>query len=204
MGAGRTVMGSRGVIRTARSPAAAWLLAALLLVAPTSARAADPFTVTGVTVDATAATPTAARDAAVADGQRKAFRQLLERLTAPADYARLPRLADRDIVPLVTGFEVQEERASTVRYLATLTYSFRASAIRALLKGAGVAFAQTASRSVLLVPLLKPATGAPLLWEDPNPWRRAWLDHPPTTGLVPVVVPTGEVEDVTSRVAAQR
>ncbi|HUA52623.1 MAG TPA: DUF2066 domain-containing protein [Candidatus Sulfotelmatobacter sp.] len=170
-----------------------------------SARAAvDPFSVSGVTVDATAATAAAARDAALAEGQRKALRQLLERLAAPSDYDRLPKLSDAEIVPLVSGFEVQEERTSAVRYLATLTYSFRPAGIRALLRNAGVAFAETASRPVLVVPVLKAAGGgAPLLWEDENVWRRQWLDHPPATGLVPVVVPTGEVEDVAALSAAQ-
>ena len=188
----------------------AMALATLLIVlglavsAPGAARAADPFSVSGVTVDATAATAAAARDAALAEGQRKALRQLLERLAAPADYDRLPKLADADIVPLVAGFEVQEERTSAIRYLATLTYSFRPAGIRALLRNAGVAFAETASRPVLIVPLLKTAgAGAPLLWEDENIWRRQWLDRPPATGLVPVVVPTGEVEDVAALSTAQ-
>ena len=113
------------------------------------ARAAvDPFSVSGVTVDATAATAAAARDAALAEGQRKAVRMLLERLTAPADHARLPKPSDAEITGLVAGFEVQEERTSPIRYLATLTYSFRPTAVRGLLRGAGVPFAETGSRSV--------------------------------------------------------
>jgi hypothetical protein len=175
----------------------------LIGLGPHPARAADPFSVSGVTVDATAATAAAARDAALAEGQRKALHLLLERLAAPADYDRLPKLSDAEIVPLVAGFEVQEERTSAIRYLATLTYSFRPAGIRALLRNASVAFAETASRPVLVVPVQRGGAGAPLLWEDENVWRRQWLDRPPTTGLVPVVVPTGEVEDVAALTAAQ-
>lgn len=176
------------------------VLAGLLLVVgvpPLASAAVDPFSVTGVTVDATAATAAAARDTALADGQRKAFRRLLERLTAPPDYPKLPQLSDAEITPLVAGFQVQEERTSTIRYLATLTYSFRPNAIRALLRRAGVPFAETGSRPVLLVPVLKPAGGGtPLLWDAQNLWHQVWLDKPPPTGLVPVVVPTGEPADM--------
>jgi len=180
----------------------AGLLLALGLPAVGAGAATDPFSVAGVTVDATAATASAARDAALADGQRKAFRQLLERLTTPADHGRLPRLPDAEIVPLVAGFQVQEERTSAVRYLATLTYSFRPNAVRALLRHAGIPFAETASRPVLLVPVLKTTAGGVLLWEPANVWRRAWLDKPPPTGLVPAVVPAGDADDVAALPAA--
>src|SRR4051812_29077089 len=166
------------------------------------ARAADAFSVSGVTVDATAATASAARDAALAEGQRKAFRMLLERLTSPADQARLPKISDAELVPLVSGFEVQTERTSAVRYLATLTYNFRPAPIRALLKSNGIAFAETGSRSVLLIPVLK-SGGTTLLWEDNNLWRRVWLDQPPPTGLVPVTVPSGAVEDLAALTTQQ-
>ncbi|MBI3515095.1 MAG: DUF2066 domain-containing protein [Proteobacteria bacterium] len=182
------------------------VLAALLSVLGGSnpARGAtDPFSVSGITVDATAATAAAARDAALAEGQRKAVRALFERLTAPADHDRLPRPSDNEIVALVAGFEVQEERTSAIRYLATLTYSFRPNAVRAMLRGAGIAFGETASRPVLVVPLLKATSGMLVLWEDANVWRRSWLDRPPATGLVPVVVPGGEVEDVAALTTAQ-
>jgi hypothetical protein len=178
------------------------LLLALGLWGPAARAAVDPFTVSGVTVDATAATAAAARDTALAEGQRKAFRQLLERLAAPADYGRLPHPSDTEITSLIAGFQVQEERASAVRYLATLTYSFRPNAVRALLRGAGVRVAETASRPVLLVPLLKRTAGVEL-WEPTNQWRQVWLDRPPATGLVPVVVPTGTPEDVAALSTAQ-
>jgi len=183
----------------------AGLLLALGLpaAAPGGAWAAvDPFTVAGVAVDATAATAAQARDDALADGQRKAFRQLLERLAAPADYGRLPHPSDAEIVPLVAGFQVQEERTSAVRYLATLTYSFRPNAVRGLLRSAGIPFAEVASRPILLVPVLKLGTGAPLLWEPANVWRRSWLDKPPPTGMVPIVVPAGDADDVAALPAA--
>jgi hypothetical protein len=185
--------------------ARAGMLAVLLALAGagTAGAAGDPFSVAGVTVDATAATAAAARDAALAEGQRKAMRELLERLTATADHARLPHPSDAEITALVTGFEVQDERTSAIRYLATLTYSFRPNGVRALLRSAGIPFAETASRPVLVVPVLKTTAGTLLLWEDANAWRHLWLEHPPTTGLVPMVVPTGEVEDVAALSVAQ-
>ncbi|MBM3542440.1 MAG: DUF2066 domain-containing protein, partial [Alphaproteobacteria bacterium] len=35
-----------------------------------------------------------------------------------------------------------------------------------------------------------------LLWEDANPWRDAWSARLPRDGLVPIVLPAGDVQDV--------
>ena len=65
------------------------LAATLALLATAPAVAADPdlFTVRGVRVDATAETAPAARDRAIAEGRRLAFRRLVERLV-PASQSR--------------------------------------------------------------------------------------------------------------------
>ncbi|HSV28367.1 MAG TPA: DUF2066 domain-containing protein, partial [Candidatus Omnitrophota bacterium] len=70
----------------------ALLILVLVMAPPAFAQGlVDAFSVRGVEVDVTAANVQAAKDQAIADGQRQAFRQLLERLTQPADHARLPK-----------------------------------------------------------------------------------------------------------------
>ncbi len=158
----------------------------------------DVFTIRGVDVDVTAADVNAAKQQAIADGQRQAFQQLLDRLTAPTDRARLPKV---DGVDYVRDFAIDQEHASTVRYIATLTVHFNPAAVRKLLHDAGVAFTATRAMPVVVVPVLK-AGGRATLWDDPNPWRVAWAGLN-GGGLVPLVVPTGDAADVQTLTAAQ-
>ena len=170
------------------------MLSLLLVVAglsPAAAQApADAFTVQGVDVDVTAANPAAAKDEAIVTGQRQAFQQLLERLTAPADHGRLPNV---DALGFVRDYAIDAERRSAVRYLATLTVRFNPAAVRKLLKDAGIPFTDARSRPMVVVPVLSVA-GHALLWDDPNPWRAAWAGLG-GGGLVPLAVPAGDATD---------
>jgi hypothetical protein len=181
-----------------RRPVAA-LIAALLGIFLGSALAraerSELFTVSAVPVDATAANALAARDAARRDGARRAFDMLMQRIVAPADLGKVPHPSDAMLDGLVQGFEVAHEKTSGVRYIAELTFSFRRDAVRRLLRQAGVSFAETASKPLLVLPVLRLADRA-VLWEDNNPWRDAWGAHPLPVGLVPLVLPLGELEDV--------
>ena len=60
--------------------------------APGTAFASGVFDVAGVAVDVTADTAAQARERAIAEGERAAFRRLLERLTLRSDHSRLPEL----------------------------------------------------------------------------------------------------------------
>jgi hypothetical protein len=155
----------------------------------------DVFTVADVPVDATASSAVAAREAARVDGQRRAFRMLLERLTLVADRGRLPRVGDQQLTEMVRDFSVANERSSAVRYLASYTFRFRPDAVRKLLRDAGIPFAETVSKPVVVLAVLRRGD-ATLLWDDPNPWRAAWSDHNGGGGLVPFIVPLGDAADV--------
>ena len=160
-----------------------------------AAASADIFTVADIPVDATASDAVAAREAARVDGQRRAFRALLERLTLVADRGRLPRVGDQQLTEMVRDFEVANERSSAVRYLAIYTFRFRPDAVRSLLRNAGIPFAETVSKPVVVLAVLRHDDTA-LLWDDPNPWRAAWSDRKDAGGLVPFVVPLGDAADV--------
>lgn len=175
----------------------ALIVAIMALAGPANALTrAEIFTVS-VPVDATAASATAARDAARLDGERRAFAALLDRLTLAKDRGRLPAASDTMLNQVIIGFEVANERRSTVHYLADYTFHFRADVVEQLLRDRGVPFAETASKPVVVLPVLE-AGGRPMLWDDPNPWRDAWTRAKPPQGLVPVQVPLGEVEDVSA------
>jgi len=163
--------------------------------APAPAAAAEVFTVADVPVDATAASANVARDTARLAGERAAYRMLLARLTLASDAGRLPAASDAMLTDLVQGFEVAKERTSTVRYLAEYAFRFRPDGIRQLLRQARVPFAETPSKPLVVLPVLVADRG-PALWEDPNPWRAAWNQKKFPTGLVPMILPLGEVEDL--------
>lgn len=180
-----------------RAAAAVCVVAALLAAGAGPARAdtADVFEVKGVAVDVTAKTAAAAREQALAEGERVAFRRLLERMTLLADRDRLPALTDDDISAYVVDFAVAKERTSPVRYLATLNYRFKKGEVRRLLRDRSLPFAETVSKPVLVLPVYQ-AAGATLLWDDPNPWRVAWSTRPEVGGLVPFTLPLGDLADV--------
>jgi len=188
------------MVHSLRAPAPLILrlmLVLALIVGFVQPAAADAYTVRNVRVDATAASAAAARDQALAEAQREALRQLLVRFTgSPAAASRL------DAAALVQGYEVQEERTSPVRYVGVITVRFSPQAVRTALTQAGIAYADAESRPVLVLPVL--VQGAdPVLWEVETPWRSAWNALPAQDGIVPVLVPLGELADATDISADQ-
>ncbi len=162
----------------------------------------DVFVVRGVQVDETAASAADARAAARASGQAEAARRLIDRLTRSVYRGQLGEIDAGTAELLVDSLEVANERRSDVRYLADLTVAFRPEAVRQFLRSAGVPFTEVRSRPVLVVPVLDRG-GAYVLWEEPNPWRQAWQNHPTDIGLVPVVTPIGDLSDLSGLTAEQ-
>ncbi len=192
----------RGSLRIAR--AHAWtcassarctvLICALtLLLACGTARAESVFTVAHVPVDAESASAAEARELAIAAGQRAALETLLRRLTVAG--TALPAPPDDKIATMVAGFAIDRELVSTTRYRASLTVDFDPAEVRRLLRENGVAYAETVSKPVLVVAIQRDPDGI-LLWEDGNRWRRIWEERPPHGGLVPILLPLGDIIDL--------
>lgn len=161
------------------------------------------FTVAGVAVDVAAENATAARERALADGQAEALTMLLQRLTRREDWRRLPEVSGADLADVVRDFEVANERTSTVRYLASLTVRFRPGEVRGLLRQASIPFAETPSKPVLVLPVLRRG-GIVELWDDPNPWRAAWAAMGSRRStLVPLLIPFGDLSDIADITAEQ-
>jgi hypothetical protein len=185
-----------------------WLFALFLGVSGTHPVAAQPagsspaYTVRDVAVDRTAATAAAARDAALIEGQRVALRRVLERLAPRTEYRRLPTVSDARISDLLENLEIQEERRSTVRYIARLTFRFRAEDIRTLLRNANIPFAETVAKPSLVLPVLR-RDGLVLLWDEPNAWRDAWNRMSLSDGLAPLLLPRGDLADISDINALQ-
>jgi hypothetical protein len=148
-----------------------------------------------VMVDETAESATEARELAIARGHSQAWERLIRRLVPRRDQALAPVMPAARIAELVRGFEVEEEKASDVRYLARLRVEFAADQVRRLLRESGVPFAETPSKTLVALPVLRRA-GVLLLWDAVNGWFGAWKALLPTDGLVPVAAPSGALADV--------
>ena len=182
-------------------PARIALMCALaLLLACDTARAESVFTVAHVPIDAEAASAAEAREFAIAAGQRAALDTLLRRLTVVG--TDLPPPPDNIIAMMVAGFAIDRELVSTTRYRASLTVDFDPTEVRRLLRVSGVAYAETMSKPVLVVAVQRDPGGI-LLWEVGNRWRRAWEERAAHGGLVPILLPLGDVIDLGTVDAAQ-
>ncbi len=102
--------------------------------------AADQFSVVGVKVDATALSPRAARDLAMAQGRPLAWSTLFRRFTGAPVWRTQPQLADRELLGLILSSDVGNERRNSTRYLADVTFHFNPEAVRQLLRRSNIAF----------------------------------------------------------------
>src|SRR4051794_24193748 len=189
-----------------RRAVAALSLLLLAAAAPAGGAEDDPYSVT-ISVDATSDTIGKARDMARNDGQRKALAALVERLSGAKGAAKLPKLDDKALTDLVASFEVANERMSTVRYVADVSYHFRPAEVQAVLQKAGIGLAAegaaAGSKSLVVLPVYQSGATA-VLWDDPNPWRDAWAQQQaPTSGAARFRVPLGDAGDVAAIDAAK-
>lgn len=165
--------------------------------AATGAQAAPSpaFTVTGVKVDVTADSAAAAREQAFAQAQQQAFRELADRLLPENEAASFKIPDDATISTLINDFEITEERLSAVQYVGTYTFRFNEKAVQNFFGVSGVSYADVSSQPVLILPYYQWGSRT-VLWGPENPWLAAWARAEERPGLLPVVVPIGDVQDV--------
>ena len=140
--------------------------AALLLAAPAAAQD-SLYTVSGIHVDANAASSTEAMNAAIAQGRGKAFQTLFRRLTRQADWGRQPALDAAGLLRISRGYTIANERRSTTRYVADVTYTFNPDAVVRTLRAAQIAYSQTTAKRILVIPM-SPGVGH-------GPWSQALM-----------------------------
>jgi hypothetical protein len=170
----------------------------LTLAAGAQAAAADStlFTAHAVPVDAEAKNVSEAREIALADGQRDGLMAVLRRLTRADDWGRLPKLSQSQAAAMVDSIQVEDEKSSSVRYLANLTIAYKGGEVRRLLQQAGLPYSESRAQPTLVLPVFAGA-GGDLLFEEDNPWLAAWSAYRSGPGsLFPLVAPIGDLEDI--------
>ncbi len=173
------------------------IIAITLLLNPLAAAAQSSvvYTVSDVEVDETAESAAAARDIALQKGQANAFQRLIDRIVPIADRSKVPDIQVPQLLQLVSGIEVSDEKTSPVRYLANLTVRFNATAVRTKLRNAGIRFAETTSKPLIVLPIYS-VQATLQLWDTGNLWLNAWRGLPQSDGLINLIIPKGETADI--------
>jgi len=151
-------------------------------------READIYTIYNMEVDETSRNVATARDRALRKGQRESLMRLFRRMILTTDMDRLPEFSDLDVQDYVNGFEINNERRSSVRYIASLVVHFNRDKINDVLSNNQIPYAETLGRAVSVLPVFEEG-GTLRLWEKDNLWREAWQNYDMTNNLVPVDTP---------------
>ncbi len=170
---------------------AALLAVAVLFVAPAGAAPADlTYTVSGVHVDASAASASAAEAIAIDQGRPKAWDILFHRIAKPGDISKEPKPDMETLRRLARGFTVKNEKRSTTRYVADVTYAFSPEAVSRVMATISSSYRMLGNmRRILLIPM------APT-FDRQSPWASAFSSPRFAGSMVPFVVPTGDAPDV--------
>jgi len=97
--------------------------------------------------------PSTAKDAALDQGRQVAWTQLFRRLTPATEWSRQPQIPPAELEPMVKSFDIANERHSSTRYLATVTYLFNPTSVRAALRKYGLQYSESTAKPVLVIPL---------------------------------------------------
>ncbi len=158
--------------------------------------AAALFTVDRVQVDVTADNALAAREEAFDLAQRKAFTQLVDRLSPNGAAAAEIDLMDTSVIAsMIKDYEIIEEKISDVRYIGTYTFRFRSSAVKRFFSGQSLTYSDLESDPIMILPFYQ-VNGRYDLWSYGNRWKDAWDRVNGVKSLVPVIVPVGDLQDV--------
>ncbi len=165
-------------------------------VAGRAMAAADSvFTVDNVQIDVTADDATQAREQAFARAQGLAFQKLAYRLMSEEERDLFEMPDESLLASMIKDFEIINEQLSSVRYIGTYRFRFKGPAVRDYLSRRGVSYTDVASKPVLVLPFYQWGSRT-VLWEAENDWLAAWSRAENERGLVPVVVPIGDLQDV--------
>jgi Uncharacterized protein conserved in bacteria (DUF2066) len=172
-----------------RRPVFALMLGFACLLTLAGARAADdPFSVSGIAVDASAASASVAQNEAINGGRARAWTTLYRRLTKSQDWSKQPVIDDLTLQRMIRSYMPSNERRSTTRYVANMTYVFNPDAVRRLLRAQNIAYVDIETKPVLVVAM---APG----YSPRSPWAAQWANPKFAGGAVPLLPPVGDALD---------
>lgn len=177
-------------MRTLLSRLAPALALAVLALTPTAVTADPTYTVSGIHVDATAPSASAAEAIAIDQGRPKAWAVLFHRIAKPGDQDKQPKLDADGLRRIARGYSVVHEKRSTTRYVADVTYVFSPEAVARVMMGVSPSYRLAApGRRILLIPM------APK-YAPESGWTSAFSAPRFQGAAVPFAVPTGNAPDI--------
>lgn len=150
----------------------------------------DPYSVT-VPVDSTAASASVAENNAINGGRGRAWAELSHRLVPQKDWGKLPTLDNTALERLIRGYSVANEKRSTTRYVARITYVFNPAAVKHLFRVANLGVGEQLGSAILLV-AMSPTYNAHA------PWAQAVAQSKHASAPFPLVAPIGDAVDQSS------
>lgn len=195
-----------GFLGKIRKLASALAIAALFgaagLAAAPAAAQQNVYVAAGIPVDITGDLATL-REKAMLQAQRAGLQKVLSTIASAEDLKHVTLPGDDEITSWVQDFEIEEEKTSASRYIGRFTFRFMADPIRQFLSQQGIAYAETESKAVLVLPVYTTETGDTELWGPTNPWFAAWASRQQQPGLVPIKTPVGDLPDTNAISATQ-
>ena len=164
----------------------ALLSAHAAVAAPAANRA---YTVAKYPVEARAKDAVAAKEQAIADGQKAALRSIFKRIVPVTAYRSLDRLAAADAASLIDGVSVRSERNSSTAYIASLDFAFQPDAVRELLQREGVPYVDTQAPETILVPIARDGGATAAGGQEFRPASGTWATLWPSLDLTNSVTP---------------
>lgn len=146
----------------------------------------DPYSIT-VPVDASAASASVAQNNAINSGRTKAWAELSHRLVPQKDWGKLPPLDNAALERMVRGYSVSNEKRSTTRYVARITYVFNPNAVKHLLRVANLGASEPSGSAILLV-AMSPSYSAHSAWAQALSRKYPGVQ-------IPLVNPVGDAVD---------
>ena len=164
----------------------------LLALAPISGAQAgppaDPFTVTNIKVDATAASAVEAQNIAINSGKARAWQEVIKRLVKPEDLSKVPTLDDVALTRMIASYLPMNVQRSTTRYVANMTYTFNPAAVRHMMRVSNIAYTEMQAHPILIL-AMSPR------WAGRSPWAAAWATPLYSHASLPLVLPYGDAVD---------
>ena len=145
--------------------------------------AADPnYSIRHIDVDAVGSNATQAREEALAQGQEKAFRQVIARLAPSTDLDALaefvPELSDEEknttIANMVRALDIQNESVTGRRYRATVDIHFQPEYIKEFLTRHEIIYGERTVSRIVILPVLFDSNDQIPTIDLGTAWARAW------------------------------
>ena len=162
----------------------------------------DTYTVHNVKVSAKAKSAVAAQEIALADGKMKAFHMLMSKLAGYEDIPEIDDISREKIEDFILDYEVTAQKNSAVSYSATLNFRFDEAAVKNFMLSRQVKVHDSTQDSLVVVPVFIDQS-AEKLWQADNPWLIAWSREKNFRSPHPLIIPIGDLNDISDLNAEQ-